>query len=205
MSIIAKKPESNFIPAPAGTFAAVCVDVIDLGLMANQFRPESAPQPKIRVVWQLAERMPEGRPYLVSRMYTLSLHDRSTLRQHIEAWVGPLSAAQLEGFDVETLIGRASLLSIVQTERDGTVFANVDSVLRLPKNMPVPVIDGEYVRKIDRPAAGKPRGTPARNGQTVRSAPRRHDRVNSDEPTDDEAERAVLDRDAYEQDQELLS
>lgn len=35
MGIIAKAPEKNFAPAPEGLHHAVCVDVIDLGLLRS--------------------------------------------------------------------------------------------------------------------------------------------------------------------------
>jgi hypothetical protein len=153
--IIARKSEGvGFAPAPSGTHAAVLVDVIDLGWIPNSFaKPGQADKVhKIRLVWQLAECPPgSDRRYTVGRLYTLSLHERSTLRKHLDAWVGPLSPSQLAGFDLEELIDCASLLSIVHNDRDGATWANVEAVMRLPKGMAAPEPDG-YVRKKDRPA-----------------------------------------------------
>jgi hypothetical protein len=195
MSIIAKRPKDNFVPAPVGTYAAVCVDVEDLGEKLNPYKPEAPPKPKIRLSWQLAERMPDGRPYLVSCMCTLTLHERSTLFSHVEAWIGPLTPSELEGFEVESLIGKSCMVSISHSKKpDGKIFANVDTVLQLPKGMTAPKPDG-YVRKIDRPLVSQPRGTRARNGAAAASVPGWNDVANAnDDPTEYEADRAVLDR-----------
>jgi hypothetical protein len=201
MSIIAKKPESNFIPAPVGTYAAVCVDVEDFGERDNPFKPGTK-QHMIRLSWQLAERMPDGRPYLVTRLYHLSWHERSTLRQHVEAWIGKLSPAQLEEFDVETLIGRAFLLSIAHTEKSGTTFANVDSVLRLPKKMPAPVTDGSYVRKINRPPVSAPRTF---QGKVAAASQRTNGGNHQNDPAESAPSDEMLDREAYERFQEFSS
>jgi hypothetical protein len=131
------------------------VDVIDLGWLPNSFARDKSSKPaskvhKVRLVWQLSECLPDSdQRYVVQRMYTLSLHDRSTLRKHLDSWVGPLSPTQLAGFDLETLIGRAGLVSIAQAERDGNIWANVETIVRLPKGMAAPVPNG-YVRRKDR-------------------------------------------------------
>jgi hypothetical protein len=157
MSIIARQQDTSFVPAPVGTYAATCVDVEDLGMQPNHFKPGEQVH-NIRLCWQIAERMPDGRPYLASRLYRLSLHPQSALRQHIDTWNGALTPAQLQGFDVETLIGRSCLVSIIHNVKpDGRVFANVDTVLALPKGMAAPAPDGSYVRKCNRPLPSAPR------------------------------------------------
>jgi hypothetical protein len=150
MPIIARRPEDNFVPAPAGTHAAVCVDVEDLGMQPNPFRSEPKLIHKIRVSWQLAKRTPDGRPYLVSKLYTLTLHERSTLREHIEGWIGRrLTPSELTGFDVESLIARPCMLSIAHDQKlDGRIFAVVDSVYRSRKTCRLPRRTATYGKSL---------------------------------------------------------
>jgi hypothetical protein len=63
MAIVVRRTEGDFQPCPAGTWPAVCVDVVDLGAMKSAWKEEMVH--KIRLVWQISERMPDGRPYLV--------------------------------------------------------------------------------------------------------------------------------------------
>jgi len=155
--IIARRSENEFIPAPAGTHAAVCVDVVDLGMIEGF---SGKPQHKIRVVWQLAEKMLDGRPFVVQRRYTLSLHEKSALCQDLESWRGRLfTKEELKGFHVQTIIGAPCLLSIIHTSRDGKVWADVNSVMKLPKGVITPKPEG-YVRVKDRQATGRPNGAP---------------------------------------------
>jgi hypothetical protein len=140
--------------------------------------------------------MPDGRPYLVSKLYTLSLHERSNLRQDIETWLGAaLTPHQLSGFDVESLIGRGCVVSVVQVQKpDGQIFANVDSILKLPKGIVAPA-PADYVRKQDR-LVSQPRPVNGSGGTVSRS------QADSD-PTDSDpsdSDLATLDREAYEQD-----
>jgi hypothetical protein len=195
MPIIAKRPD-DFAPAPIGDWAAICVDVEDLGQRPNPFRPE-VQQQKIRISWQLAKRTPDGRPYLVSRIYSLSLHEKSTLLQHIEAWLGkPLTPSELKGFNVETLIGKPGTLSLSHRPKpDGRIFADVDSISPLPKNVSAPQVDG-YVRKIDRSLVSAPRGskggTAAADHAVGEDAPAGHEAPAPDD--------AMLDRESSERD-----
>jgi hypothetical protein len=150
MSIIAKRPESSFTPAPEGLHHAVCVDVIDLGLVAGIW----GEKPKVRIVWQLDEENPEsGRRYEVRKMYTLSLHEKAALRKDLESWRGrKFTEDELGGFDLEKLVGVNCQVQIVHDLSDnGTVWANVQAIVPAPKNVPK-LVPADYVRAKDRPS-----------------------------------------------------
>lgn len=153
MPIIAKETGSNFKPAPAGVWAAVGCDVVDLGMVKTSYpgRPDQV-QHKIRVVWQLAD-VDEaiGKRPIVNQRYTLSLHEKASLRRDLESWRGrAFTPAELSGFDVEKVIGVPCLLNIVHNVNKGVTYANVSSIMPIPKGMPKPTVEG-YVREKDRP------------------------------------------------------
>jgi hypothetical protein len=150
MSIIAKASGGNFIPAPEGTWSAVCVDVVDLGVIESDWGGEKKKQHKIRIVWQIEEVMADNRPYVAGRRYTLSLHKKATLRKDLESWRGrQFTPEELEGFDVETVIDVPCLLNIIQEKKDGETYSNVTGIMRLPKGM-VAIKPRDYVRVKDR-------------------------------------------------------
>src|SRR6185312_17440172 len=106
----------------------------------------------IRVVWQVAENREDGKPFHVSKRYTLSLHEKSSLRKDLESWRGrPFTDGELEGWDVEGVLGAAAMLSVVQTAQQGNVYANVSAIMRPPKGMPVPAPDPSSIRVQDPP------------------------------------------------------
>lgn len=150
MPIIAKASGANFIPAPSGAHQGVCVDVVDLGMLEVSFGGKKKTQHKIRVVWQIEEVMADDRPFMVQKRYTLSLHGKAVLRKDLESWRGrQFTDSELEGFDVETVIGVPCLLNVIQEKKDGTTYANVTSIMRLPKGMQ-PIKARDYVRVVDR-------------------------------------------------------
>lgn len=150
MPIIAKASGANFIPAPPGAHSAVAVDVVDLGMLEVSFGGKKKTQHKIRIVWQIEEVMADNRPFIVQKRYTLSLHEKAQLRKDLESWRGrPFTDQELEGFDVETVIGVACLLNVIQEKKESSTYANVTSIMKLPKSM-TPIKQRDYVRVCDR-------------------------------------------------------
>jgi hypothetical protein len=158
VAIIATAGEGGkvFTPAPEGVHQAVAVDVIDQGMKPNPFKPGSQ-QHKIDIAWQISERRDDGKPYLVYKRYTLSLNEKATLRHDLESWRGkPFTRDEELGFDVESIIGANCLVNIQHKQSsDGSkTFANVISVMPLPKNMQMPkMVPAGYERKTSEQVA----------------------------------------------------
>ena len=61
----------------------------------------------------------DGKPFLISRRYSLSLHEKSSLRRDLESWRGrAFTQEELRGFDLEVLIGVGCLVSVVHEQRN---------------------------------------------------------------------------------------
>lgn len=140
----------TFTPAPAGVHQAVCVDVVDLGMLDVTWQGVTKTQHKINVAWRINEDRDDGKPFLVFKRYTLSLHEKSGLRKDLESWRGKSFSRDEElGFDVERLIGVNCLLNVTHNHVGDRTFANVVSIMPLAKGMP-PITVRDYVRKIER-------------------------------------------------------
>lgn len=152
MSFIVKAPSEQFPTAPAGSFPAVCVDVVDLGLVENKFDPDAGARQMVRLVWQIDEDDKDGKPFMVRADFTASLHEKAKLRKTLSAWRGrDFTPAELFGFDLEIVIGQGCVLSVVHnTGSKGGTFANVAGVMKLAKGMKAPD-PREYIRVKDRP------------------------------------------------------
>lgn len=141
---------ANYTPAPEGTHQAVCVDVIDKGMVPNKFK-DGALQHKIDIAWQIAETRDDGKRFVLYKRYTLSLNEKATLRHDLESWRGKKFTRDEEmGFDVEKLIGANCLINVQHapgTKDPAKVFANVVSVMPLLKGMPKIAPDG-YERPV---------------------------------------------------------
>ena len=147
MAILAMKPPTNgtYTPAPEGVHDAVCCDVADLGIVETTWQGETKSQHKVRIVWQLGTKMEDGRPYSIGRRYGLTLHEKSSLFKDLKTWFGK---APPDNFDLEKLIGQNCQIVVTHNERDGQVYANVQSVLK-PGKAKLKV-DPDFVRFKDR-------------------------------------------------------
>ena len=155
MAIIAKASGDgqNFQPAPAGVHQAVLVDVVDLGMLDVSWQGVTKRQHKINLAWQIAEDRDDGKPFLVFKRYTLSLHEKAGLRKDLENWLGRKFTREDEmGFDVESMLGHNCLLNVTHNRVGDKTYANVASVNPIMKGM-APINAREYVRKSERDAA----------------------------------------------------
>ena len=159
MAIMSRKKKGEYSTPPEGLFAAVCVDVVDLGLVKNQW----GEQYKVQIRWQLEDVDPESdppRPYMVVATYTNSLHEKSRLRPMLEAWRGKkFSAEELDGFDLEKLLGANCQVQVIHNITDKGTYANVQAVVPKPKNGMVLRPSEDYVRMCDRPQQGESNGS----------------------------------------------
>lgn len=154
MAIVASKG-SSFTPCPGGTFCALCVDVVDLGMVKSTYSGKIKNQHKVNIVWQIEETRDDGKPFMPRKRYTLSLHEKASLRKDLESWRGrPFSDDELSGFDLEALIGVPCMISVVQAAVAGQIYANVTAIMKSPKGLTPPAADPSYVRVQDRPRDG---------------------------------------------------
>lgn len=151
MAIIAKAASDNFVLCPAGTHAAVCVDIVDLGIVESEFQGKKKKLHKVRIVWQIDEANEETKkPYTAGKRYTLSLHEKANLRKDLESWRGkPFTAQECEGFDLEALLSVGALINVIHETKGDKTYDNVTSIMRVPKAMQAPTPQG-YIRVCDR-------------------------------------------------------
>ncbi len=131
-----------YSPCPAGTWPARCVQLIDLGSQQSTFEGQTKTARKVLVGFEVCDpdaRRDDGAPFVASKRFTMSLHEKSALRAFLQAWRGrPFTPEELRGFDLRVLLGQPALLGIVHVGKDGRTFANISSCMRLPKGMPAP-------------------------------------------------------------------
>jgi hypothetical protein len=150
MSYLPKPTEGgDFKPCPVGTHLGVCVRVIDLGTQESTFGGKTNIRHKVMISWELPdERMDDGRPFMVSKRYTWSMHEKATLRKDLEAWRGvPFKDSDFGegGFDIRNVLAKPCLVSVTHDERDGKTYSNVASVSKIMKGMNAPAPENEPV------------------------------------------------------------
>ncbi len=126
-------------PVEPGVYIGICVGVIDLGEQYSEkfknYRNE------VQFVWELVgetvEVDGEQKPRQLSRTFSVATGKKSNLRSFISGWNGvQYSDEQFQDMDLFDQAGKACQLNVVLN--DTGEYANVDSVIPLPKGMPAP-------------------------------------------------------------------
>jgi hypothetical protein len=146
MTLIAKKKESNIESIEPGTYTALCVGVIDLGVQFNEkFKNYSA---KIMFIFEIASERIEvdgvSKPRWLSKEYTLALGEKSNLTKILTAWRGKAitDEEEAEGIDTSSLIGQGCMIQvIIKNEK----YNDITSIIQLPKGVPVPPAENDIL------------------------------------------------------------
>lgn len=147
MSLVAKAKSDNkeFKLPPAGTHVARCVQIVDLGHQKGEWQGKPKETHKVRLAWELPTEKDTFRPevgpepFIIGKDFTVSLDEKANLRKSLEAWRGrPFTEAELGGFHIANLKGAPCLLNVQHVAKDGKTYANIASIMALPKGMPVP-------------------------------------------------------------------
>lgn len=160
MSYYAKRKQSDFIPAPEGLHAAVCCDVVDLGIVKTSWQGQESLKDMVRLVWQTEDTIPSGQkigqPYIISKRYSSSTHKKAALRIHCESWRGKgFTDEEFAEFDIERLIGVCCQIQISHNVSGGDTYANIMAIVPYPKGKPPLKVLG-YTRVKNRPGYKPP-------------------------------------------------
>ena len=132
----------DFELAPTGTHLAICYRVIDLGTQETTWEGQTKHAHKVLIGWELPdEKMSDGRPFIIQQRYTWSMHEKATLRKHLEAWRGTAFVDKdfgKGGFDIKNILGKACVLTVVHAEHNGKTYANIAGVGKLMKGQTAP-------------------------------------------------------------------
>jgi len=142
--------ESKFVPVPEGLFEAVCVDVVDLGMVTGQFGEKH----KLKIVWEVAAKMVDGRPFTIQQRYTVSLSPKANLYKALKSWRGTdFTKEELKSFEMDSVIGAPCQIIVEHNENDGNTYANVSAILKAKDKL---APSGKYIRAKDRPDYNAP-------------------------------------------------
>jgi hypothetical protein len=156
MAILATNTGGSTIqPIEAGSYPARCYSMIHIGTIDENFQGEIKTMNKVRITFELPTELKVFKeengeqPNVISKEFTLSLHEKATLRSFLKNWRGQdFTDEEAKSFDIERLIGAPCMLNITHKKsKDGTkTYAEIGSVSKLPKGLECPAqINPSYV------------------------------------------------------------
>ena len=129
MSMVLQCKESgDFRPHPEGIHPAVCVDVIDLGMVSTEFQGQTRIVNKVKLVFETEQKTEDGKNCTVSRTFTASLHSKASLTAFLAKWRGR-PVIPNEFIDLDRLKGACCTLVIShQQNMVGKTYASIDAI-----------------------------------------------------------------------------
>jgi hypothetical protein len=150
MIIRENRTESTFKIPPSGSFLGRLYRILDLGTQKVEWQGAIKMQRKLMFSFELhgedndgqALTTNDGKPLMISKRYTMSLGEQSTLRKDLESWRGKkFTAEELLGFDLNVLLGKFAMCNVTHNDREGKTYANLSGLSQVPaalKKMPEP-------------------------------------------------------------------
>ena len=131
---------------PAGNYIARCYSMVHVGTVKEEVLGEMKVQNKCRITWELPTELrvfdeAKGeQPLVISKEYTLSMHEKSNLRKDLESWRGKqFTEEQAKSFDITKLLGVACMLNIIhKVTKSGSDYATISNISSIPKGFVCP-------------------------------------------------------------------
>ena len=136
----------NFKIIPAGNHIARCYSMVHIGTLEEEYLGEKKWQNKIRLSFEtpqetaiFSEEKGE-QPFSVSKEFTLSLHEKATLRKFLESWRGKgFTEEEATKFDVAKLLGVPCMVNVIHKQSaKGNTYAEISSISAMPKGITCP-------------------------------------------------------------------
>lgn len=153
MSMIASDNGGSSIPKlEGGVYTAISSTIVDLGLQKNEKFDKT--QRKFVMIWTILnetiEVNGEQLPRQLSKEYSFSLHEKSTLRKDLQAWRGKaFTEEELRGFNILNVLNVPCQLQVLLEEKNGKSYNNIASIMALPKGTEVDRLDNTYYFDIE--------------------------------------------------------
>lgn len=131
---------------PAGNYVARCYSMIHIGTVDEEYMGETKTMNKARITWELPTELRVFKeengeqPMVISKEYTLSLHEKSNLRGDLESWRGKgFSEDEAKRFDITKLIGVPCMINIIHKKsKSGNEYATISAISPMPKGFVCP-------------------------------------------------------------------
>lgn len=146
--MIASDNQGSSIPKlEGGVYTAISSAIVDLGLQKSEKFQKV--QRKFMMIWTIlgeyVEVNDEKLPRQLSKEYSFSLNEKSTLRKDLQAWRGKaFTDEELKGFNILNVLNVPCQLQILLEEKNGKQYNNIASIMALPKGTNVESLDSTY-------------------------------------------------------------
>ena len=133
---------------PAGNYIARCYEMLEIGTVKETILGVEKILKKVRIGWELPtekrvfQKELGEQPLAISKEFTLSMHEKSTLRKTLASWRGKdFTELEAECFDITKLLGVVCMINIIHTpgaKDPSKMYETISGVTPIPKGLECP-------------------------------------------------------------------
>lgn len=147
MAIIATSNGTSRELIEPGNYMARCYQMIHIGTITENIMGAPKTLNKVRIGWELPQELKVFKeengeqPCVISKEFTLSMHEKSNLRKVLASWRGKdFTEGEAKSFDILNLLGAPCMLNIIhKPSKDGTRhYEEIAGITRIPKGFECP-------------------------------------------------------------------
>jgi hypothetical protein len=147
---------SDYVLCPPGSYRGAIIHVLDVGHQIDRFNKvnPTAVVHKIILTFELDERRPDGAPFVLSCMYTWSLHDMATFCKLVSAVLNRTFTPKEEFWPNVELPGKTAVVQVTNAtstaaSSEGKPYHKIELVTGLIKGMqPYRPVNQLYVYSV---------------------------------------------------------
>jgi hypothetical protein len=137
-------------PIEPGMYSATCYAAIDRGTHHDERFDKD--KREVTFIFEVPDEridiekdgVSKSLPRAISKTYTISLHEKSKLRQELQAWRGrPFTGEELAGFELKNVVGKPCFLNLVPSACGQ--YTNIGGINPLPRGMEAPAQENPSV------------------------------------------------------------
>jgi len=148
MAILATNTATQRELIPAGNYLGRCYQMIEIGTVNEIVLGAAKILKKVRIGWELPtekkvfnEEKGE-QPCVISKEYTLSMHEKSSLRADLKSWRGKdFTEEEAKSFDITKLLGVPCMINIIHKPGKADpskTYQTIAGITGVPKGIDVP-------------------------------------------------------------------
>ena len=146
MAIYAENTGTSFAPMDSGAYVARCYSMIQIGTVNESIMGEEKLIHKVKLTFEFPTELKVFKeengeqPYVISKDFTLSMHEKASLRKFLESWRGKnFTEEEAKKFDITKLLGVQCMINVIHhTAKNGNIYAQIGGISPLPKGMTCP-------------------------------------------------------------------
>lgn len=145
--MIINTPLSSYSLLPEGEHFVYFEKIIDLGTQESTYSGKTERARKIFVSCSVLgdARQENGKRFVVTKMYTASMHIKATLRKDIQAIFGRMSATEAMVFDTARLLKKVCIAHVKHVDSGGQLRVAIDRFSPAPEDMVLPEIENQPI------------------------------------------------------------